>query len=88
MSPGDIVEFSVCIYNMNGIVDLGSFQWDSHQILKINENEKNALLYNREVKILEKKGDRKTKVLCDLNRICEVEDSVVEWITMGPMKRD
>lgn len=30
------------------------------------------------------KNDRKRKVLCNTNRICEVEDAVVEWI---PLKK-
>jgi hypothetical protein len=84
MSPGDIVEFAVCIYNMNGIVNLDNFNWEPVEVLDINKNEKNPLIYNRDLKILEKKGDRKTKVHCNLNRICEVEDAVVEWITEGP----
>lgn len=26
------------------------------------------------------KGDRKRKVVCNVNRICELEDCVVDWI--------
>lgn len=88
MQPGDVVEFAVCIYNMNGIVDLNSFSWEPYEILKIKKNEINGLLYNRDLKILEHKGDRKTKVHCNLNRICELEDAVVEWNTVGIEKRD
>ena len=87
MSPGDIIEFAVCISNMNGIVDLDSFKWRPCELLRIQSNEKDSLSYNRDLKILERK-DRKTKVHCDTNRICEVEDAVVEWITVGPQLRD
>jgi hypothetical protein len=40
------------------------------------------LSYNREVKLMERKNDMKTKVHCNTNRICEVEDAVVEWIAV------
>ena len=29
------------------------------------------------------KGDRKVKVHCNTNRLCEVEDAVVEWINVS-----
>ena len=37
---------------------------------------------------MQRKNDRKTKVHCDINRICEVEDGVPEWIKVGTMLRD
>lgn len=83
MSKGDIIEFSVCIYNMNGIVDLDSFSWDDVSLFPISKIERNALIYNRDIKLLTHRNDRKTKVHCNINRICEVEDAVPEWITIG-----
>lgn len=35
MSPGDIIEFSVCIFNMNGIVNLDNFTWKVCEMIKI-----------------------------------------------------
>lgn len=88
MSPGDIIEFAVCLYNMNGIVDLDKFSWENIELFKIQKNERDPLIYNRDLKILKHKNDRKTKVHCNLNRICEVEDAVPEWITVGKEFRD
>lgn len=34
------------------------------------------------------KNDRKSKVLCNTNRICEVEDAVVEWISVKSLYQD
>ena len=39
--------------------------------------------YDRDIKLLFNKNDRKTKVHCNINRICEVEDAVPEWIKLG-----
>ncbi len=73
---------------MNGIINLNSFEWEPPQTLTINPNEKDPLTYNRDLKLLQKNNDRKTKVHCNTNRICEVEDAVVEWINLGIQERD
>jgi hypothetical protein len=86
MSPGDIIEFAVCIFNMNGVIDLKTLVWELPELISISKNEKDPLSYNRDLKILQRKNDRKTKVHCNTNRICEVEDAVVEWI--NPSARD
>ena len=88
MSPGDSIELAVCIFNLNGLVDLDSFEWEPIEKLEISKNDRDALNYDRDVKILFHKNDRKTKVHCNLNRICEVEDAVPEWITLGKNFRD
>lgn len=79
-----MLEFSVCIYNLNGLIDLHTFEWDAPEFLSIPSNEKNPLVYNKDVKALLYKErfqeKRKGKVYANTNRICEVEDSVVEWI--------
>jgi hypothetical protein len=88
MAPGDIIEIAICLSNLNGIVDLNSLEWEEEQTMKIEHNERDALTYNRDIKIMQRKNDRKTKVHCNTNRICEVEDAVVEWITLGHELRD
>ncbi len=88
MSPGDIIEIAVGLANLNGIVELDTFEWEDEEFLKISKNERDVLCYNRDVKIMQRFGDRKTKVHCDINRICELEDAVPEWITLGPLERD
>lgn len=88
MAPGDSIEISVTLANLNGIIDLSTFQWEPEEIISIIKNERDVLCYNRDIKIMQRKGDRKTKVHCDINRICELEDAVPEWITLGPLQRD
>lgn len=88
MQPGDTIEFSVCLFNMNGIINLETIDWELPEILPINQNEKDPLCYNRDLKILQRKGDRKTKIHINTNRLCEVEDAVVEWINVGHLERE
>jgi hypothetical protein len=38
----------------------------------------NILNYNRDLKMKSNK-DRAQKIYCDLTRVCEIEDAVVEW---------
>ena len=83
VSPGDIIEFTVCLANMNGIVNLESLAWEQAILIDINPNEKDPLTYNRDLKIIQMKGDRKVKVHCNTNRLCEVEDAVVDWINVS-----
>jgi hypothetical protein len=57
--------------------------WEPPSFIEIIENEKDPLNYNKELKIIQNKGDRKTKVHCNTNRLCEVEDAVVDWININ-----
>jgi len=52
VSPGDYIEFAVQLANMNGIVNLGTLIWEVPASLDINEIERDALSYNREMKML------------------------------------
>lgn len=88
MAPGDLIEFAVCLYNMNGLVDLSTFDWEAPELLSIPATERDPLAYDRDVKLLSRKNDRKTKVHCNINRICEVEDAVPEWLKLGLNQRD
>ncbi|CDW80022.1 UNKNOWN [Stylonychia lemnae] len=87
VSPGDIIEFAVCLYNMNGIINIDSFQWEQPQLLLIPQNEKNPLVYNKDVKALQYKDKRKSKLYANTNRICELEDAVVEWIPISKSQK-
>jgi hypothetical protein len=70
---------------MNGLINLSSLKWEKPELLPIPSNERNVLVYNKDVKALLYRGEkRKTKkVICNTNRICEVEDAVVEWIPIS-----
>jgi hypothetical protein len=61
---------------MQGMVDIDSIQWFKPQ-LSIPTPE-TVLSYSNDGKTREVK-DRVLKIFCDTNRVCELEDSVVEW---------
>ena len=71
---------------MHGLVDLSTLQWRRPEILEIPSYERDALTYNRDAKMQMNRNDRKLKVHCNTNRICEVEDAVVEWINVHETK--
>lgn len=52
VQSGDIIEFTVCLFNMNGLIDLKSLEWEYPEIIPINQNERDALTYNRDVKLM------------------------------------
>ena len=71
-----------CIYNLNGFVDMESLQWARPSFANVNENMVDFLQYNRD-KQLQRFGHPKQarglKILCDIDRVCDVEDSVYDW---------
>ena len=73
---------------MNGLVDVDCLTWNTPETLNIPSTERDPLSYNRDIKLLSHKNDRKTKVHCNINRICEIEDAVPEWIKIGNQVRD
>ena len=36
MAPGDVIEFAVCLYNMNGVIDMRGFEWEAPEVLAVN----------------------------------------------------
>lgn len=61
---------------MQGMIDIDSIEW--FQPILTNPTKDNVLTYNNDGKQREVK-DRVLKIFCDTNRVCELEDSVVEW---------
>lgn len=57
-------------------MDIESFQWEEPELHKVPYE--NALTYNKDLMITAK-TDRVQKNYADLNRICEIEDAIVEW---------
>lgn len=86
---GDTIEIAVTIANLNGIVDLNSLVW--HQVQFTTLPKETPLTYDRNLKILKKADRGSSKVYCNTNRICEIEDAVVEWLEINkrqqPMKQ-
>ena len=60
---------------MQGLLDTASICWE--QTIYSHTPKGNMFEYNKDVK--SRGGDRVQKIYCDLSRICEVEDAVVEW---------
>jgi len=84
VAPGDRIKISVCLYNLNGFVDAQFLEWAKPKSLKIDES-MNFMTYNREkqLKKICKKSDQKIikymKIICDQDRVSDVEDSVRYW---------
>jgi len=61
---------------MQGMIDIDSIQWFCPVLT--NPTSDNVLTYSNDGKARAVK-DRVLKIFCDTNRVCELEDSVVEW---------
>jgi hypothetical protein len=61
---------------MQGMIDFDSIKW-LPPMLTLPSPE-TVLTYSNDGKTREVK-DRVLKIFCDTNRVCELEDSVVEW---------
>ncbi len=77
MLPGDSIEISFTLLNLNGLTNLDTFQWKTPVFTPTLKED--VLTYNRNEKYLFRK-DRKAKQFCNPNRICELEDAVVEGL--------
>ena len=75
VSVGDIVEIAVNFYSMQGLLDLSSVEWLDPELRM--PTKETVLTYDKDHHQLN--PDKIMKIHCDLSRICEVEDSVVEW---------
>jgi hypothetical protein len=62
--------------SLRGLVDFESIQWNDPEILPTPDT--NTLSYNKDMLMIPK-IDRAVKIYADINRVCELEDSVVEW---------
>lgn len=73
---GDTIEIAINLFNMQGMIDIDSIEWFPPVLTKPTRD--TVLTYNNDGKQREVK-DRVLKIFCDTNRVCELEDSVVEW---------
>lgn len=73
---GDTIEIAINLYSMQGLVDINSIEWFPPHFTR--PPKENVLSYNLDGKQA-KVEERVLKIFCDLSRICELEDSVVEW---------
>ena len=73
---GDTIEIAINLFNMQGMIDIDSIQW--FPPLLTTPTVDTVLTYSNDGKQRAVR-DRVLKIFCDTNRVCELEDSVVEW---------
>ena len=73
----DYVEISVTIMSLMGVVDTRSVTWKPIIFDHIPDQE-DIRNYNR-LKSMTPDRDKFEKYFADLKRVCEVEDTVIEW---------
>ena len=72
---GDSIEFSITLSNLNGFVE-----WIEWEPISFSEAPKvSALTYDKDWTKNLFFSHSSQKIYCDLNRICELEDAIVEW---------
>ena len=74
---GDTIEISITLMSLMGVVDTSSIQWLRPELAPLPEQE-DIRNYNR-VKNMGPDRNRFQKYFADLQRVCEVEDTVIEW---------
>ena len=73
----DYVEISVTIMSLMGVVDTRSISWKPI-IFDLIPDQEDIRNYNR-LKSMTPDRDKFEKYFADLKRVCEVEDTVIEW---------
>ena len=74
--PDDKIEFALSFFSLRGLVDVDSIEWNNPQIYDTPTT--NTLSYNKDMMDIAT-DDRAIKIYADINRVCELEDTVVEW---------
>ena len=72
---GDSIEFSITLANLNGFVEW--LQWEPATFEETPTV--SALTYDKDWTKRLFFSHSSQKIYCDLNRICELEDAIVEW---------
>jgi len=71
---GDTVEIGINLGTLMGFMD--DLEWEEPIVREIPKID--MLNYNKDL-VRGKWKNNSIKIFCDLNRICELEDAVVEW---------
>ena len=72
----DSIEIAINLYSMQGLINIDSVNWLETDILPTPKY--NILSYDKDIGQRAAKH-KAQKIYCDLSRICEIEDAVVEW---------
>ena len=73
----DYVEISITIMSLMGVLDVSTLEWKPCFFEQLPDQE-DIRNYNR-LKSMTPDRDKLEKYFADLKRVCEVEDTVVEW---------
>lgn len=82
VAPGDRFQLGFCFLNLNGFVEMDSLSWAKPMFISVPSNMHDFMSYNRDKQLQRFQNPRAArglKILCDIDRICEIEDSVYEW---------
>ncbi|CDW85380.1 UNKNOWN [Stylonychia lemnae] len=80
----DNIEISLTLISLMGVLDTDTVRWQSLKI-ESQPDQNDIRDYNR-FKMLTPNRDLLAKYFADLKRVCEVEDTVVEWFTEPNIK--
>lgn len=72
----DTIELALHLFSLRGLVDVESIVWSEPEIYETPSI--NTLTYNKDM-VNVATADRAIKIYADINRVCELEDTVVEW---------
>lgn len=74
--PDDTLELALHLFSLRGMVDVNSIEWNDPEIYETPSI--TTLTYNKDM-INIATSDRAIKIYADINRVWELEDTVVEW---------
>eukprot|EP00347_Sterkiella_histriomuscorum_P024104 403332295 len=72
----DTIEFAINLYCLQGLIDIDSIEWLDCDTT--NPPKENVITYDKDIR-MRASSDKAQKIFCDMSRICELEDAVVEW---------
>ena len=75
IAEGDTIEFSITLANLSGFIEW--IEWEAPLITEAPNI--SALTYDKDLIKSLFFTYSSQKIYCDLNRICELEDAIVEW---------
>jgi hypothetical protein len=64
------------LYCLQGLVNVDTIEWLDFSLTV--PTKENVITYDKDVR-MRIVNDRAQKIYCDMSRICELEDAVVEW---------
>ncbi len=72
----DTIEIAINCYSLQGLVQIDSIQWLDCSLTIPSKY--NVITYDKDVG-MRASNDMAQKIYCDMSRICELEDAIVEW---------